>query len=518
MRIAIMSIYVDYERRGRHRYGELQPQVGPLIAALLPAHADIEIVNDAVTDPDWNRDYDLVFLSCLSPDFDRARQVSHYWRRRGATTVFGGIFASIYPRLCTPYFDSVVVGDPEGAVARVYDDFVRGRLLPLYVSGPYDPASVPTPRFDLLPPDRMSPASFEVTRGCPFDCNFCALTSIGTRHHTRPVASVLRDIRAACSISGSLRVLGHDIVSFVDNNLGGNLAYLRELCAALEGQRIRWGAAMTFNVIADRSNVRMLSRAGCRAVFVGLESLNPATLEAMGKFQNRLADIRTVLRECRRNGIYVTSGLMLSPVIDDLQYVRSLPSRLWEVGLPVPTFVAFEAPLPGTPAFLALAEQDRPALLPNVLLRDLTGYTLATRPVRVSVEDFVAGYVALKRTLYSPQRRARTLLPHVAGLLAQGHPFTAAFEAIDLMRKAWDPQPGRTFVAGSDTAPPEATSVPLRDDDFDDSDQRGEVIEPWPITDAAGWVLPRWRHPVQTYLRRGSVSPQALGLARTPPR
>jgi len=40
MRVAIISVFVDYHRRGEHHRGVLQPQVGPLIAALLRHLAD----------------------------------------------------------------------------------------------------------------------------------------------------------------------------------------------------------------------------------------------------------------------------------------------------------------------------------------------------------------------------------------------------------------------------------------------------------------------------------------------
>ena len=138
MRVAIVSVFVDYHRRGGHHRGVLQPQVGPLIAALLPDDADIDIVNDTWVDPDWSRRYDLVFLSCMHSDFDRARQLSHYWRRRGAKTVLGGIMAGTHTALCAPWFDAVVVGDPEDTVPRVYADAKAGRLQKLYRSAGYD--------------------------------------------------------------------------------------------------------------------------------------------------------------------------------------------------------------------------------------------------------------------------------------------------------------------------------------------------------------------------------------------
>src|SRR5437867_8332506 len=145
MRVGIISVFTDYHRRGRHHRGFLQPQVGALIAALLPPQVDCEVINDTWTDPDWSRDYDLLFLSCLHSDFDRARQVSHYWRRRGAKTVLGGTLASMFSHLCQPFFDSIVVGDPEGSVQQIYRDFCKGELAPIYVSSAFDPMQVPVP-------------------------------------------------------------------------------------------------------------------------------------------------------------------------------------------------------------------------------------------------------------------------------------------------------------------------------------------------------------------------------------
>ena len=76
MRVGIISVFTDYHRRGRHHRGVLQPQVGPLIAGLLPRDAEIDIVNDTWQDPDWSRDYDLLFISRMHSELDRARQMT----------------------------------------------------------------------------------------------------------------------------------------------------------------------------------------------------------------------------------------------------------------------------------------------------------------------------------------------------------------------------------------------------------------------------------------------------------
>lgn len=512
MRVGIIFVFMDFHRKGRKYHGVLQPLIGPLVAGLLPDDIEIEVVNDTWEDPHWDRDYDLLFITGMHSDFDRMRQISHYWRRRGAKTVLGGTLASTYPELCQPFFDAIVVGDAEGSVPQVYRDFLAGELQPIYVSAAYDPAKVPVPRFDLLAGKQMIPLSFECTRGCPFTCEFCALTGIGTRHHVRPVETVLRDIR-----EGQRRLRGLvprymlNVVGFLDNNLGGNPGYLRQLCAALEPLGLIWGSGITFNVLADEGMVETLSRAGCRAMFMGLESLNPATLKDMHKYQNTVAAARRVLDLCRKHGILVESPLMLSPVTDDLDYIRSIPDRLRECGLHVPTFLCIESPIPGTPHFHRLAAEDA-AFLPNALLRDFNGYTLVTRPKLESVEDFAQGYAWVVENTYTWKARAARLRQNVPAFLRRGFFFPALADVRDNLMHTQTPHPDRTYVAGTDVPFPEATSVPLTDDDFDSEEERQAIMEPWRLTDENGRVLPAWQQSIKVFEGKGRISAAARQL------
>ena len=358
MRVGILSVYVDYHRRGQRRRFAMQPQIGPLVAGMLPRDIDIEIVNETWQEPDWSKNYDLLFVSCMHSDFDRARQISHYWRRRGAKTVLGGAFASSYPDMCQPYFDAVAIGDPEGAIERIYRDFCDGALQLRYVSTDYNGAAVVTPRFDLVVNQSTHTLCFEATRGCPFVCEFCVLTGLGTRHHTRPVAAVLRDIAAGQqSIRKHVHRLQRNIVGFCDNNIGGDLVYLRELCEALTPLKLQWYGAATFNVVANREMVPLLARSGCRALYVGLESFNPATIDAMNKHQNVLHKIKSTFDYCRDHGLLIVTGLMVSPGTDDVAYIRRIAAYLRDCGMHLPTFICIETPIPGTPHFMRLASE-----------------------------------------------------------------------------------------------------------------------------------------------------------------
>ena len=502
MRVGIVSVFTDYHLRGRHSRGVLQPQVGPLIAGLLPEYVEIDLINDVWDEPDWQRDYDLLFISALHSDFDRARQIAHYWRVRGAATVFGGPVASTFPELCKPFFDAVAIGDPEGIVPRLFRDFCAGELEPFYVSGPYDPTLVPAPRLDLVQQKLPVPLALELTRGCPFSCEFCSLTAVGTRYHTRSTASVVRDIEAArrALVQRGLRYKQHFGV-FFDNNIGGSFAYLRELCDALEPLNLRWGSSITFNGASNPDVVRRLSAAGCRFLYVGLESFNAHALADMNK-QHNLADrVQEMIELCMTHGILIAGGLMLSPGVDDCEYIDSIPARLKESGLFVPEYVCFETPFPGTPHFARMARRDPPALFPDVLLRDLTSYTLVVKPRFATPEAFVASYRRLVDTVYSPRMQLAKLAHDVPRLLKGGWALTAL---ADVVNRLWVRQPNpawRTYLPGKDPAPPER--VPLTEADFRSDEQRAHVLEPWRVTDARGKVLPMWLSGRPTFLDKG---------------
>jgi hypothetical protein len=508
VRVGIVSVFTDYHRRGAHHRGALQPQAGPLIAALLPPEVEVDVINDAWDDPPWERDYDLLFLSALHADFDRARQISHYYRRRGARTVLGGPLASGFPEQCAPWFDAIAIGDAEGTVPQLVRDLCDGRLAPLYAPRRYDPHAVPTPRFDLVREDALVPISLEATRGCPFACSFCTLTGLGTRHHVRPVELVVRDIRAAqAMLAGRVPEWKRRLVGFMDNNIGGDPRWLAALCEALAPLDIRWSSCVTFNVLRDEAMLDRLAASGCGMLYFGLETFNDAALAGMRKRQNVVDDVRRVLAAARRRGILVTAGLMLSPGIDRLEDVARIPHALRDVGLHVPTYIAFETPLPGTPHFRALAARGAGALLPQVPLVDLNGYTLAVPPTHAGVEEFVGAYRDVHRSVFSLRNGLRKLAEDLPTLVAGRH-FAPAL--LDLYEVLFDRQPlpsDRTFVAGRDKAPPER--VPLVDADFASEAERDAVLATTFVSDADGCVAAEWARDSVVFGPKGRVLPIA---------
>ena len=504
MRVAIISVFVDYHRRGAHHRGVLQPQVGPLIAALLPDSADIDIVNDTWIDPDWSRDYDLVFLSCMHAEFDRARQIAHYWRRRGAQVVIGGSMASLYPHLCAPWFDAVVVGDPEDTVPHVYEDASRRQLQRLYRSGGDASARAPTPLVHRVADQQIFPLALEVTRGCPYTCDFCVLTGMGTRFDTRPVARVEHDLvtlREALKgrVTGPLKNKRRRMAMFYDNNIAGNLGYLRQLCDLTERLGLEWASSVTFNVLTNKALLQRMFDSGCRALYVGLETFNPAALDDFNKPQNRLPLIRRALDDARDVGILVTAGMILSPQHDDIAYIRSLPAaaareRPAHPHLPrVRDAVPRHAVLP--PARRAERRAARARRARAVPARRAAARLHVVHAGRRAHAGAGAGRTStpIRQTLdeiYAPRRKLAKLAHDLPSFVRRRAWTSALLDLGDTLTGGLPRAPGRTYLAGTDLAPPER--VPLTEADFRDEAEAAAMLLPTAVTDASGRLLPQW--------------------------
>jgi hypothetical protein len=231
---------------------------------------------------------------------------------------------------------------------------------------------------------------------------------------------------------------------------------------------------------------------------VGLETFNPAALDDFNKPQNRLPLIKRALDDARDIGILVTAGMILSPQHDDIAYIRSLPERLRESGLHIPTFLAFETPFPGTPYFHRLAAQnnerlergERALFLPNALLRDFTSYTLVVEPTLAPAQDYVDAYKDTLDAIYAPRRKLAKLVHDLPSFARRRAWTSALLDLGDTLTGGLPRARGRTYLAGTDLAPPER--VPLTEADFRDEAEAAAMLAPTAVTDATGRLLPQW--------------------------
>ena len=384
----------------------MQSAAPELIAGLCPDYADVEIYNEKEVDIPLDRDWDLVFFSYLHSYYEHTKVISTLLQRRGIKTVAGGRHAVHFADDCQQYFDAVVTGEPEANVPALIKDFERGEMKRIYNLPPATPTDFKPYRFDLIDfnHNRVRMPGIEASRGCPFSCNFCVLTG-WEKYRYRPIEDVINEIKFKVHWNEHYFGLLKDSFMFLDNNLGGSPAYLRELCTALIPLKKIWGCALTFNVLRSEETIKLMAQAGCRYIYTGLESLSAESLQSMNKRQNKVSEVDAIVRKCFANGILLSFGLIVGSDGDTNEYLEKLPDYLSDLKYFSITFLGIMCPYPETPLFRQIKDEGR--LLSGTISRDYDCYTLCHRPKHLHPSEVVDHFQNLCTKVASISRVGR---------------------------------------------------------------------------------------------------------------
>lgn len=151
------------------------------VAALFPQDYQVRILDESIEPINFEEKVDLVGISATHPIAQRGFQIAKEFRKRGIKTIIGGPTASILPKKCAEYFDSVFIGEAEDTFLDFIDDFEMGGLKKFYQAKQrVDLNTVPVPRYDLFDKKKYGFLGkpimpIQTTRGYPFNCAYCSM-------------------------------------------------------------------------------------------------------------------------------------------------------------------------------------------------------------------------------------------------------------------------------------------------------------------------------------------------------
>ena len=120
------------------------------LAAVTPEHVDLKITDENLEEVDFNSDSELVGLSVLTLNANRALEISRKFKEKGKTVVWGGMHPSVVDQKDNKFIDSFVVGEAESVWPRLIEDFEKEKLKKRYQSEyPIDLNSIPLPRKEI---------------------------------------------------------------------------------------------------------------------------------------------------------------------------------------------------------------------------------------------------------------------------------------------------------------------------------------------------------------------------------
>jgi radical SAM superfamily enzyme YgiQ (UPF0313 family) len=296
-----------------------------------------------------------------SNQYPRAMDLARRFRKLGIDVVIGGFHVSgtiamlpaITPELQEAMDHGIVLyaGEAEDGLEALLRDAAGGTLQPLYNHMARLPnlAGVPIPR---LPRDRVARTAgrmttFDAGRGCPFQCSFCTIINVQGRVSRRRTAD---DVEAIVRYNAAQGVQSFFIT---DDNFARN-KYWEPIFDRLIELREREAFTIKLTIQVDTLCHRIprfiekAGRAGVVRVFIGLESINPDSLLAAKKKQNRIAEYRDMLLAWKRIRAVIWAGYIIGfPADTPATVTRDI--RIIQSELPIDFLEFFVlTPLPGS--------------------------------------------------------------------------------------------------------------------------------------------------------------------------
>jgi radical SAM superfamily enzyme YgiQ (UPF0313 family) len=321
----------------------------PYIGALTPPDVEIHHTDEIVEPVDLERDVDLVAITCNTPAANHVYRLAAEFRRRGRKVVIGGPHATALPDEALAHADAVVVGEAETVWPRVLEDFRRGEWQYIYRGEQSDLRGLPQVRRDLIKKRAYGRGVIFATRGCPNRCGYCSIANMyGPGQRRRPIAEVAREVA---------EIEGKSVI-FWDDHLGADRAYALALFKAIRPFGKWWTTQTTLQVAFDDELLAAAADSGCKAFFVGLESISQESLDAQGKRFNVVKQYERAVANLHRHGIAIQAGTVFGLDGDDYGIFERSLRCYREIGIDSAT-VSIAVPMPGTAFFARLEREDR---------------------------------------------------------------------------------------------------------------------------------------------------------------
>jgi radical SAM superfamily enzyme YgiQ (UPF0313 family) len=368
----------------------------------VPNHHAVTVIDENVEEIDFERvgRADLVCVTGMSIQGRRIREILATVRARGAFTAVGGPMATVEPEQLEDEADVLFVGEADVTWPQFLRDWEEGHHKARYVQADKtDLTMLPLPKVDLLKAQHYMFGSMQISRGCPFTCEFCdIIVTFGRKPRLKTSEQVLAELE-------SYLKSGLKIVFVVDDNLIGNKKAIKPILNDI----IRWqeqhGYPLTLfteaslDLAEDDELMDLMGRAGFQSVFIGIESPNEDSLKETKKLQNvrpRAGTLLERVHKVQQHGLDVWCGMIVGFDHDETSIFEVMPKFLDDAHIGN-ALVGMLYAIPTTPLYDRLKAVGR---LNDSEDSALFGTNVV--PLGMQREELRQGFSQVMRSLYAP--------------------------------------------------------------------------------------------------------------------
>lgn len=357
------------------------PPHGPVVfAAAIKSDVNISFCDEHVEDIDFDEESDLIAMSVmLTCQMPRAWEIADTFRAQGKTVIFGGIATALHSKEVMEHADSIFLGEAEGRIDAVLDDFRKGELKKVYdyTNNFSDIKLVGTARRDILKRDLYNFRGVQMvdlihaSRGCRFNCFPCCVPFLGgCQFRPRPIDAVVKE----------LSEIDNNRLFIVDNSLAQDDEWEKELFKAIAPLKKKW---VSHPIKDDDEILDLAAEAGCWYVYQAVIDTSD--------------HIRRKVKRLKERGIGVEGTIILGTDDHDEDAIKRLVDFLLEIELDLAEFTVM-TPFPHTAIRNQLEKEGR------ILHNDWTKYTggdVVFQPAKMSPDALQNMYEYAWDTFYA---------------------------------------------------------------------------------------------------------------------
>ena len=380
------------------------------LASLVPDEIPVEIWDENLRDLplDTMREGDLVGITSMTTDIERAEVIARRAMKQGAGVVLGGVHATLLPEHAQTFAHSIMIGEGYFTWQELLQSFaaegIQG-MKPVYRDEQWADlhgiATISDRVIKMMDEHNNYWSPYlEITRGCPRNCSFCtAIRVSGRRMRLRPIDEVVDEIQRR----------GIKRFFLTDDNFGINFSTDPDYCADLFDALAKldlhgWTCQSEMSIAKHRELLEMSRAAHLDKHFIGFESVNPNNRSELGgKSKGVALNAVEAIRTIRATGVGVV-GLFVMGFDEDTpatfqamwDFIRT--SELDSISTTMLT------PFPGTPFREQLVKENR---LLDMPWRYYDTAHVTFQPKNFTVEELRSAYDWLCRKTYSPSQIVR---------------------------------------------------------------------------------------------------------------
>lgn len=388
------------------------PPLGLLtVAGLLPNQWDKKLVDlnvRSLKDEDlaWA---DYAFISGMVVQKESALKIVERCNKINLKVVAGGpLFTMDYRDF--KGVDHFVLNEAEITLPYFLDDLEKNQTKSLYsTDGFADMSKTPTPAWGLIDMKNYHSMEIQYSRGCPFNCDFCNITSLlGRRVRTKSTEQIINELSELYSRGWRGNVF------FVDDNFIGNKRHLKEdllprLIAWRKGKHgISFQTEASINLADDKILMDLMGQAGFNTVFVGIETPDNEALAECNKKQNEHRDLVQDVKKIQNAGLQVQGGFIVGFDNDKPSVFRRQIEFIQNSGIVTAMVGILQAPK-GTQLYQRMKKEGR---LKGLTSGDNVEGTTNIVPL-MEFDQLLEGYRKILNHIYTPRhyyKRIKTFL------------------------------------------------------------------------------------------------------------